>query len=140
MVPLVNPDTTLWLGVTVRASSFGNCGEGALYFKKVSLAHLPDIGGEDQICLYPGEHAPAELDSGPMWGFKRRYWNCLGALHLELQTMHIDPQGPLLKHLETRRFDSASARRDRVWWTDQDGDPRPLLLASGWTEFLGSDA
>lgn len=132
------PQTVLWLEVTVRASSFGNCGEGGLYIRRITFAHPPEVGGDDQICLYPSSDDPDDLIGGPMWGFKRRYWDVVGALHLELQTMHVDPQGPLAKHFKTRRFDDPSIRRDRVWHTDQDGDPRPSLLAGGWAEYAGS--
>jgi len=120
----------LWLSVTVRASSFG--AGGMLLVREVQMGFLPDLGDADTMELYSRPEGSGE---GPMWGFRRRYWDFDGTCNLEMQQMHIDPQGPLRDHLERRTV--GPPRRDRVWWTDQDGDPVPTLLASGWRTYEG---
>lgn len=124
----------LWLSVTRRASSFGSTGR--LLVRQVDMGFIPDLDGMDTMELYARpEMGPGE---GPMWGFKRRYWDLDGVCNLEMQQMHIDPAGALLGHLEGRLV--TSCPRDRTWYTDLDGDPMPLLLASGWAEYSGREA
>jgi hypothetical protein len=119
-----------WCTVTHGASGFGSF--GVLLVREVEMGAIP--GGDETACieLYREEGHGA----GPMVDVKRRYWNFAGTANLELPGIHVDPQGPLLEHFNTRSAGAPSSRYSRPWFTGFDGDPLPLMLACGWTEYL----
>lgn len=123
------PAVRLWLLVLDRPDSlYGGTGRSPsqLYVKDWPMtAAVPSEG--QSVCLW------SDGDSnGPDWDVYRVYWSHDGTVNLEMKTLVMDPS----KEQQSKICRPLAFRRFGTWYTDrEDGDPRPQLLAGGWSAY-----
>ena len=112
----------LWLSVRWSTEAFVTTAADATWTKAVPMAFLPQPGNE--IALWPADDGdPA---TGPLWPVEAPRWGSDGVAWVELVPMRVDPDEKALQAIQR-------LRRERPWWTGNDGaDIEPRLAAAGW--------
>lgn len=121
----------VWLWLTVVDGLHADQIVGAvekLWRRELETNQAPAVG--DRVILWGNsEEGP---HGGPLWDIRRRYWDAAGDVHCDLVRMVINPNSAA--HRAMQLAASHGDRESAPWWTATDGDPRPLMVAGGWTD------
>ena len=106
---------------------------GDLYTKTVETGFVP-MPGTDEVVLWTTIEGGREWD-GPIWQVKNRHMGAEGQWSIELSKMILNPGQVWQDLFRTRLASGRQIITESSWYTDQDGDPIPMLLNGGWTKY-----
>ena len=116
---------TFWLSVVNGSGrQFLDAAPSTLWRTTRDTAWLP-TPFQDRVILWPGEDG--DPGDGPLWDVKSRYMDAIGAWHVELAKMVLNPDSVAWQRELT--YMGERGRYDKMWW---DGDPTEKLITGGW--------